>query len=141
MSDLTSLIRVRKHAIEQKQKFLAELYRQAEEFKNQRDTLETQLAIEMEKTKDMDATLLGFFGPYTEAVTLRIEDIDEDRKKLDKRITRAQDDIRYAFAELKKIEIIDDRRAAEELAELAKKEADILDEIAIDQFQRQQEGE
>ncbi|MBI1300162.1 MAG: hypothetical protein GC137_00750 [Alphaproteobacteria bacterium] len=141
MSELLPLIRVRKHAIEQKQKFLAELYRQAEELQHQRDTLETQLAIETEKTRHMEAEMLRFFEPYARSVKIRIEDIDADRETLEQRIARAQDEMREAFAELKKIEIIDDRRAEEELAELEKREAEILDEIAIDQFQRQQKGD
>ena len=136
MARLDSLIRVRKHAIEQKQKFLAELYKQAEELKNQRDALETQLAIESEKTKDMDAEMLGFFAPYTEAVRVRIEDINEDREKLEIRIKSAQDDMRDAYAELKKVEIINERRIAEEMAEIEKKESEELDDIALDSFRR-----
>ena len=136
MADLVPLIRVRRHAIEQKQKFLATLYAQAEELKNQRDTLETQLAIEGEKTKEMGAEMMQFFAPYADSARARIEEIDEDRERLEKRIEVAQNEMRDAFAELKKIEIIDDRRAQEELAELEKREAEFLDEIGIDGFRR-----
>ncbi len=136
MADLAPLIRVRKHEIEQKQKTLAEFYRQAEALKDQRDKLETQLAIEAEKTKDMPKEMLGFFEPYAVSVRAQVEEIDEDRKKLEACIKMAQDDMRDAFAELKKIEIIDERRAEEALAELDKKDADELDETAIDGFRR-----
>ena len=139
MADLKPLIRVRKHDIEQKQKTLAELYRQAEELKKRRDTLEVQLAIEREKTSDMDAEMLKFFGPYSESVKTQIEGIDDDRDKLEQLITMAQEDMRAAFAELKKVEIIAERRAADELAELDKKDADELDEIAIDGFRRSED--
>ncbi len=139
MAELLPLIRVRRHAIEQKQKFLAQLYRQAEEMKEQRDTLETQLAIEAEKTKEMGAEMMEFFVPYANSVRGRIEEIDEERERHEERIKRAQDDMREAFSELKKIEIIDDRRAAEELAELEKKEAELLDEVAIENFRRNTE--
>ncbi len=136
MAELNSLIRVRKHAIEQKQKMLAELYRHAEELKNRRDTLETQLAIESEKTKDMDTELLSFFEPYARNVRHSIEGIDNARDEMEIRIKSAQDDMRDAFAELKKIEIIDERRKAEAIAELNKKDSAALDEIAIDRFMR-----
>lgn len=136
MADLDPLIRVRKHVIEQKQKFLAELYRQAEELKGQRDALESQLAIESAKTKGMDAEFLKFFLPYSESVKARVEEIDEDRARLETRVTMAQDDMRAAFAELKKIEIIDERRTAEDRAAQDKKESNELDEIAINMFQR-----
>ncbi len=139
MADLAPLIRVRKHEVEQKQKTLAEFYRQAGALKDKRDSLETQLAIEAEKTKDMPEEMLGFFEPYALSVRAQIEEIDEDRKKLEELITMAQDDIRDAYAKLKKIEIIDERRAEEELAKLDKKESDDLDEIAIDGFRRGEE--
>ena len=136
MAKLDPLIRVRKHAIEQKQKFLATLYAKAEELKDQRDTLETQLAIESEKAKDLGAEMMGYFGAYADSVHVQIEEIDGFREHMEGRIQMAQDDMRQAFTELKKVEIIDDRRRAEALAELDKKEADELDEIAINMFQR-----
>ena len=140
MADLAPLIRVRKHDIEQKQKTLAELYRQEEELKKQRDILETQLAIESEKTKDMDAEMLKFFAPYAESVNNQIEEIDGHRAKIEQLITMAQEDMRAAFAELKKIEIIAERRDSEQLAVLDKKDADELDEIAIDAFRRSEQS-
>ncbi len=139
MADLDSLIRVRKHTIEQKQKVLAELYRQAQEMKDRRDALETELAIETEKTKDMTPDLLKFFGPYADNTLKRIEGIDQQRAMHENKIVLAQDVMRDAFAELKKIEIIDDRRKAEDLAAFEKKISNELDEIAIDGFRRQNE--
>ncbi len=139
MADLNPLIRVRKHNIDQKQKKLAQLYHRAEELKNKRDKLETQLAIEAEKTKDMSDEILGFFEPYAVSVRAQIEEIDKNRDKLEERIKAAQEDIRDAFAELKKIEIIEERRAKEEIAELEKKSADELDEIALDGFRRDED--
>ncbi len=139
MADLKPLIRVRKHDIEQKQKTLAELYRQAEELKKQRDAIEIQLAIEQEKTKDMDAEMLKFFGPYAALAKSQIEAVDDNRDKLEQLIVMAQEDMRKAFAELKKVEIIAERRDAEEQSELDKKDADELDEIAIDGFRRSED--
>lgn len=139
MAELDPLIRVRKHEIEQKQKVLAELFRNAEALKDQRDRLETQLAIESEKTKDMDAEMIGFFAPYAESVRTKIEEIDDDRKKLEVCINMAQDDMREAFADLKKVEIINDRRKEDALAEIDKKESNELDEIAIDAHRRRQD--
>lgn len=141
MAKLDPLIRVRKHTIEQKQKFLATLYEKEEELKNKRDTLETQLAIETEKAKDLDAGMMGYFGAYADSVHTQVEEIDGFREHMEGRITMAQDDMRDAFAELKKVEIIDDRRKAEALAKLDKKEADELDETAINMFRRKDEDD
>lgn len=136
MINLAPLIRVRKHTVEQKQKALAAMYKRAEDMKVERDKLETQLAIELEKTRDMEAELLTYFGPYSERVQNQIEFIDQKRKKLETQITLAQEHVRTAFAELKKIEIIKDRRDEEERAEIEKKESETLDEIAIEGHRR-----
>lgn len=139
MADLNPLIRVRKHVVEQKQKFLAELYRQAEELDNQKKTMLDQLAEEQETVKDMGVEMLTYFGHYTDAVKERVEEIDEARGKLEVRIEIAREDMREAFAELKKIEITQDRREAEELKAIEKKESGELDEIGIESFRRKQE--
>ncbi len=140
MADLNPLIRVRKHVVEQKQKFLAELYRQAEELENQKKTLLDQLTEEREKSAEMDsAEMMGYFGRYADAVKGRVKDIDDAVAKLEARIDIARDDMRNAFAELKKIEITQDRREAEEKAETDKKESDELDEIALEGYRRKVE--
>ncbi|MGH1375691.1 MAG: flagellar FliJ family protein [Alphaproteobacteria bacterium] len=139
MSDLDPLIRVRKHNVEQKQKFLAALYREEEKLKEQRDTIEAQFLIEQEKTKLMPADMQGFFGAYAQSVKERMENIDHKRAQIEQRIELAREDMREAFADLKKIEIIDERRAKEEQEKIKKKESDILDEIAIEAFCRKNE--
>jgi flagellar protein FliJ len=136
MADLDPLIRVRKHVVEQKQKFLAELYRQQEELLIQKQTLLEQLAEERQKVNDMGAEMLSYFGPYAEAVRARIADIDESITKLNTRIEIAREDMREAFAELKKIEITQERREDEEQRELDKKESDDLDAIGIETYRR-----
>lgn len=138
MAELDSLIRVRKHNVEEKQKILAALYKREEAFKEARDKMETQLAIEMEKTKTMRADLLSYFGPYSEKVRAEIDNIDQKRQKLGNQIAIAQEAMRAAFTELKKVEIINERRKAEEKKVMAKKESDMLDEVAIDGYRRKQ---
>lgn len=136
MSEFESLIRVRRHEIEQKQKALAVLYKQAEDLKNKRDELETQRAIEAEKTKDSPPEMIGFFQPYADRVTAEIEEIDLKREGLKHKIRFAQDEMRDAFAEMKKIEIVDKRHKAEFLSEIERKEAMLMDEVAINAFYR-----
>ncbi len=139
MAELDPLIRMRKYEIEQRQKALAELYKRAQDLRYERDSLESQLAIEAEKTREMDADFLSYFGAYSNKMQKEIEAIDRKRSKLENQIKMAQDHVRDAFAELKKVEIINDRRREEELSVLDKKEADELDEIAIDRFRRKGE--
>ncbi|MEM7679703.1 MAG: flagellar FliJ family protein [Pseudomonadota bacterium] len=141
MAELDALIRVRKHVVEQKQKFLAELYRQGEELENQKQTMLKQMEEEMETVKDLDVQMLSYFGPYTDAVKDRVAEIDQARETLDKRIEIAREDMREAFAELKKVEITQERREAEEEKEQNKKESDELDEVGLDAYRRGQKEE
>ncbi|MAE52237.1 MAG: hypothetical protein CMH27_10540 [Micavibrio sp.] len=139
MADLEALIRVRRHAVEQKQKFLAELYKQADELEGQKEAMIKTLAEERKKVDEMGVEALGYFGHYSEAVRGRVEDIDEAMAKLNNRIEHAREDMRDAFADLKKVEITQERREAEDDKELKKKENDLMDEIALEGYRRAQE--
>lgn len=139
MADLDPLIRVRKHAVEQKQKFLAELYRQAEELESQKKNMLDTLAEERKNVDGMGVEALGYFGHYSGAVKARVEDIDEAMVKLNNRIEMARDDMARAYEELKKIEITQERREAEEQKERKKKEDGIMDEIALEGYRRKVE--
>lgn len=141
MADLDPLIRVRKHAVEQKQKFLAELYRQAEELEGQKKNMLDTLAEERKKVDEMGVEALGYFGAYSQAVKGRVEDINEAMKKLNNRIEIARDDMARAFEDLKKIEITQERREAEEKKAIKKKEDDAMDEIALEGYRRKVEEE
>lgn len=139
MADLKSLIRVRKHTVEQKQKTVADLYRAAEELQNQKAGLLENLALEEEKLKNMSVEMLSYFGPYSEAVKERVTEIDKKSDTLEKRIMIAQEDMRAAYAELKKVEITQERREEEEAKEIKDKEAAELDEIALEGYRRKLE--
>lgn len=140
MADLDPLIRVRRHAAQQKQKVLADLYRQAEILALRKKSLEDQLAHEratLDAIEMIEAQVS--FGLYAEGVKKKIAAVDKERARLETRIAMAQDDVRTAFADLKKIEIIHARRTEEENQARRKKENQAFDDIAIDLFRR--EGE
>lgn len=137
MADLNPLIRVRKHTVEQRQKALAELYRQAEELAAQKKDLEDQMAAEREKLKKINTVeMLTYYSNYTKAVKKRVADIEGAMKNLDGRIEVARETMREAFAEFKKVDIVQDRREAEERAALDKKESQAMDEMAVENFRR-----
>lgn len=141
MAELEALIRVRRHAVEQKQKFLAELYRQADEITTQKDTLLSQFSEEQAKMDQMNDELgmgpgMSYFGAYSDAVHERVAEIEGQLEKLEGRIEVAREDMRRTFAELKKVEITDQRRKDEVNKANQKKEDDELDEIAIEGYRR-----
>lgn len=137
MADLNPLIRVRKHTVEQKQKFLAGLYREAEELAAKKRNLQEEVEKERRALESLESPeAAAQFGLYAEAVRGRIAKIDEAAGKLEVRIKIAQDDMRDAFAELKKIEITQRRRDEEEQEEIDKKESAELDAIGIESHRR-----
>lgn len=140
MAKLDSLIRVRRYGVEEKQKALAELYRQVERFEIRRRQFEMELMKEREAlARETSPEMLAYFGRYSQIVKRDLGRIDGELKKLDARIGLMQDDIRAAFADLKRIEIVHDRRlAAERKAQDAKESAE-LDAIGIERFHRSAE--
>lgn len=141
MANLKSLIRLRRHTVDQKQKFLAELYRQAEELEAKRKSYEEKLSKEralLEEQEMLEA--LAWFGRFAEGVKTQIDLINKDISNLEQRIEIARADLRNAFSELKKIEITDERRREAEKKEEQRKETKELDEIGIDTHRRKQDG-
>ena len=137
MADLFSLIRLRKHTVEEKQKILSQLYREVEVLQKKRVDMEAQLLREKElAAQNGDAG--AFFGLYAENMRRKIGMMDAAIKKINVRIDSAQEEVRVAFAEQKKIEIIQERRDQEAARALAEKEADLMDDIALDSFRRRE---
>lgn len=138
MADLLSLIRVRKHTVEEKQKILSALYREVENLQNRREAMEAQLAQERELA--MNNNSIGtFYGLYAENMRRKIDRMNEAIRKVNARIETAQEDVRAAFAEQKKVEIIQRNREEEDEKERADKESRLLDDIAIEEFRRKSE--
>ena len=139
MADLEALIRLRRHTVEEKQKFLADLFRKAEVLEDRKRDLQERLKKEravLEENPELET--ITFYGPFESAMKQDIERLTEGIKKWDVRIQIAQDDVRNAFAELKRVEIVDRRRKKEAAAKQKTKEAMELDEIGIEGYRRRE---
>ena len=142
MADLESLIKYRKHIVDEKQRVLSQLYREAEQIEQRKRDILTQ--IEKEKAfaaKESGSAVATALAAYLDSARKDIARLDVMLQKMEKRIAAAQEDMRAAFAEQKKIEIVQRERLAEEEAEIKKKEGEAFDEIAIEGFRRRQEEE
>ena len=137
MADLFSLIRLRKHTVEEKQKILSALYREVEMLQLKKQQMEAQLEQERETAKT-NSDAAAYYGLYAENMRKKIGKVDEAIRRVNKRVEAAQEDVRAAFAEQKKVEIIQRNREEEEEKERADKEAQMLDEIAIEGFRRKE---
>ena len=137
MANLNPLIRLRKYRVEEKQKALAELFREAERFEivinNMLENLANERAMAEEKN-DFETTTA--FTLYAERVRDQVEFLRMGLEKINARIVVAQDSMREAFGELKKIEIIQENREAEEEKEAGRREGKLMDEIGLQGFMR-----
>jgi flagellar export protein FliJ len=137
MADLDALIRLRKHAVDEKQRAVAQLYREAENLEKQKKVVEDQMAHEKRLAEEMNRPeAISFYTRYADGARKKIAALQVSIKKMEGRIEAAQEDMRTAFAEMKKIQITQTRREKREEKAIQKKESDLLDDIAIDQYRR-----
>lgn len=137
MAELDPLIRYRKHRLDEKQRRLADLYREAEQIEQHKAELFEKMNAEAEAANSSsDAYMVQDFLRFSANVRARIEKLDAQREKLEVRIEAARRDIQDAFGELKKIEITQQRREAEAAEAGKRKEDRELDDIGIETHRR-----
>ena len=140
MANLNPLIRLRKYRVEEKQKILADLFRQAEKIESRKSFLLKQKDDEQDIAEERnDYETLTAFALFAERVRGEIESLNDEMAKLNVRIGIAQDAMREAFGELKKIEIIQKNRDDEDDKAELKREGQVLDEVALEGFRRKGE--
>lgn len=140
MANLRALIRLRKHTVEERQKILSNLYREAENLAARKQSMESQLHEERELARN-DSAAAAYYGQYAENMRKKIEKMDEAIRRINHRIDAAREDVRSAFAEQKKIEIIQQSREDAERKEQEEKKSQELDDIAIEGFRRKDQDE
>ena len=140
MADLESLIRLRRHTVEEKQKVLAGILREIETIEARKEELRQRLEAER-KALDENLTLetRDFYGRFESVIRGNIQTLDSNKSELELKLNQAQEEVRLAFAEQKRIEIVNDRRLEEEKKEINDKESSELDDIGIEGFRRQEE--
>lgn len=140
MADLESLIRLRRHAVEEKQKVLGEIYAQVEVIENRKKELLERLDKER-KALDENLSLetREYYGRFEGVIRNNIEKLDNELTMLEARLEIVQEEVRSAFADMKRVEIVHERRQDEEKQEIAFDESKELDAIGIESFRRNKE--
>ncbi len=142
MADLDPLIRYRKYGVDEKQRLLAQLYREADELAQKKQQIQEQMMKETALAEEMGgAETLAYLGRYLEGARTKIRGLEAAISKMEVRIELAREEMRVAFAEMKKVDIVNENRKKEEAAEIKAKEEQELAEVAIDQYRRHLEGE
>ena len=137
MADLNTLIKYRKHLIDEKQKAVSQLYRDAETIERTKQVVIDQIDREKNAAESMNTPeAFALLGRYLDGARKKIRALDLSLRKMEQRIEAAQEDVRNAFTEMKKIQITQDRRDAEEDRLQKVKEDNNLDSIGIERFAR-----
>lgn len=139
MADLSTLIRLHKHELDEKRQALAKLYTEMAAIERQQRDLE--FAFEREKAavaadnEDVHFTFLR----YTEQIKRQRKLLEEQKEELEKKISDAKDSMMETFSELKKYEMTQAERDRVEAAERALKESNEMDAIGLESFRRKGE--
>lgn len=137
MANLDPLIRLRKYEVDEKQRFIAKLYSEAEKIYNHKQRMLDEIARERGYVDvSEDPTVITGFLSYQGLMKKRVALVNHEIGRIEARIDAARDDLRDEFIELKKIEIIQARRLERRRLAMAKLESDMFDAIAIDGFIR-----
>lgn len=126
--DLTGIIRVRRYALDEKRRALAELQEQEDKIIAHLKALEEEL--QREKEAAAAAPSMSFtYGAYVDAYIDKREHNERILSQLRQKIDAARDEIAEAFRELKTFEITQEEREKREAEEIDRKEQIVLDEI------------
>ncbi len=138
MKGLITLIKLSKRTLD-------ELRRKMTALENQKAQLEqaiVNLRLEVEAemiTASKRPEMGNFFGGFAKRMRQRENDLRAEITKLEKDMQTLAAEITIAFAELKKYEIALEHAKEREREKLARRETEMMDEIAGQQFHRKQD--
>jgi flagellar FliJ protein len=137
MADLSSLIRLHKHELDEKRLVLADLYTAMAELERQRRELERAFAREKEAASTGEVQFT--FSSYAEQVNRQRKVFEDQAAAMEKKITAAKDSMMETFSELKKYEMTQQERDRLAAEERDFKESQNLDAIGLENFRRKGE--
>lgn len=137
-ADLAPLIRYRRFQMDEKRKFIARLYAEADKVYNFKQKALDEVVRERAyvDASDDPRVITGFLS-YQGLMKKKLALIDVEIKRIDARIEVAQDDLREEYTEIKKFEIVQRRRLERRRKELQAREDAMFSAIALDMFFRE----
>jgi flagellar export protein FliJ len=136
MADLSVLIRLHRHELDEKRRVLGELYSAMATLERQKRALDREFEVEKQAVTEGKGDVHFTFASFTERTAQRRKDIEKQEAEIEKQIERARDGLMETFAELKKYEMTQEERERIEEEERAFRESRELDAIGIEGFRR-----
>jgi flagellar export protein FliJ len=130
MKSLNTLIRQQKQKVDELRRKFGALENQKQQLIKRSEALAEELKREVElaaETPEMG----GFFGDFADRIKKRRGELALEMAKLEKQLQALVEEVRLAFSELKKFEIVRDKRLEEMRKKRDQQEAEQLDEVAI----------
>lgn len=139
MMGLHTLIRLRRQQLDEKRKVLTELQGVLTALNGALHDLEAEVARE-QRTAGNDPETAFLYGPYANAVIVRRQGIEAQIAEQAARVADAHGALMAAFRELKKLEVVQERRDEEARQKAALAEQKSLDELGLDMHRRRNRG-
>ncbi len=139
MKSLTTLIRLRKHTLDEARRELTVLQQAVDAIHAARENLERELAAESATARD-DVEASYRYGNYLVTVRERHRLLDAQENELLQKIALAEAGVREAFRDLKQFGIADAQRLEKERAAAGHREQAALDEVALSAFRNRENG-
>ena len=133
MKTRAALIRYNEWQVDERRKALAELFAAIETLDRQEETLGVTTSEEQVKAATSEVGAFTY-GGFAQGVIEQRFKISQSRAWLEEQIDSAQEALQLAYQELKKIQIMEERRMEKERKKLALLEQAELDEIAQNRF-------
>lgn len=135
MAGLTSIIRLRKHELDEKRRVVTQLQTLLDNL--EREERRTLDALEAEKKHaEVDEETRAAFPNYNKRVQAKLKELRAEQEKVKIAIDRARAELQDAFKELKTYEITEDNRQKRIEAEEKRKENQTMDDIGIEGHRR-----
>ncbi len=129
MRSLESLIRLARFKVEELQKQMAALEVAKSDMTRQVDNLDASVPEEQVAANAMKDGFVAY-GSYAQAIIKRKQNIRTSIAEIDEQAEKLRAELEDAFAELKKFEILEERRVAGAKAEADKKVQAEIDDVA-----------
>ncbi len=119
---------------------LAEILRHLEGLDAQKKELLARLEKERQALdENLNLETRDYYGRFEGVIRTNIEKLDAESAAFEGKLQEAQENVRAAFADMKRVEIVHERRQEEEQKEIDGKESQELDAIGIEGFRRKEE--
>ncbi|WP_319533169.1 flagellar export protein FliJ [uncultured Cohaesibacter sp.] len=130
MKSRDSLLRLKRFQVDEKRRQVGQIELMITEFEGMIRDLDTQIAVEEQKAGISDVAHFAY-PTFAKAAHQRKENLLVSISDLNEQLDRAQDQLREAIGELKKVEKLEERDHQREQAAIEQAEQDELDDFTM----------